>query len=413
LIDYHEFTLPNGLRVIHHEDNSTQLCVLNLLYDIGSKHEDSEKTGFAHLFEHLMFGGSVNIPHFDSPLQYAGGENNAFTNHDFTNYYITIPAPNIETAFWLESDRMLGLNINQNSLDVQKKVVIEEFKERYLNRPYGDVWLKTLDLAYDVHPYKWATIGKEISHIENAQLNDVTHFYQTYYTPSNAILCIAGNINLQNASALCHKWFAPIANKNSEKNIYNQEPKQLIAKELTHYAPVPADLLVKAYHCSSRTSSDYYATELLSDILGRKSGSLYQNLVKELKLFSDINCYLSGEIEPGLFVIEGKLAAEVDMDKAELALSNIIESVINEGCNLEELERVKNKTETSLRFNDIDVLNKAMKLCFAKLLNDMEMINQEHNRYGSVTQNNVDNIMRSILTKQNCSTLHYLSNKHG
>src|SRR6187551_587226 len=264
MIAFKEFTLSNGLQVYVHEDPTVQIAVMNILYDVGSRDEQSTKTGFAHLFEHLMFGGSQNISSYDEPLQKVGGENNAFTSTDITNYYLTVPASNLETAFWLESDRMLSLSFDPKVLDVQRKVVVEEFKQRYLNQPYGDVWLKLRPLAYKVHPYQWATIGKEIRHIEEAQLEDVKDFFSKWYAPNNAILTLAGNCSLERAKALCEKWFAPIPAASVPVRNIPAEPAQNEQRRMTVNAKVPNNNLYMAWHCCSRYDDEFYATDLLS-----------------------------------------------------------------------------------------------------------------------------------------------------
>lgn len=414
MIQYTYFQLDNGLKVIHHEDVSTQLCVLNVLYDVGSKFEHPDKTGFAHLFEHLMFGGSVNIPQFDTPLQFAGGESNAFTSNDITNYYLTLPAPNIETGFWLESDRMLSLDFSQQSLDIQKNVVIEEYKERYLNPPYGDVWLKLLPLAYKIHPYSWPTIGKQVSHIQDATLDDVRAFFKNFYCPNNAIMVIAGNITLERATELTQKWFGPIPAQPSKKPIYQQEPKQLEPRLEKVEANVPLDLLVKSYHSVARNHADYYATDLISDMLGSgKSARLYDALVKENRLFSELDCYLTGDIDAGLIVIEGKLLSGISIETGEKAIEELLSGFCKNGVQETELEKVKNKTETNIRFNDIGVLNKAMKLAYTCLLGDITLVNEEADRYRNITTQDISRVSQELFNPNNCSTLHYLAKQHG
>jgi predicted Zn-dependent peptidase len=414
LINYTFFQLDNGLKVIHHLDESTQLCVLNTLYDVGSKYEHSEKTGFAHLFEHLMFGGSVNIPKFDEPLQFAGGESNAFTSNDITNYYLTLPAPNIETGFWLESDRMLSLDFSQQSLGVQKNVVIEEYKERYLNPPYGDVWLKLLPLAYQKHPYRWPTIGKDISHIPDATLEDVRAFFKNYYCPNNAILVIAGNISLEKATQLTQKWFGPIPAQVNQKPKYEQEPKQLEPRLAKVEANVPQDLLVKAYHTVPRKHPDYYVTDLISDMLGSgKSARLYNALVKENRLFSELDCYLTGDIDAGLLVIEGKLLPSVSIQTGEMEIEKVLLDFCQKSIPDAELQKVKNKTETNIRFNDIGVLNKAMKLAYCCLLGNINLVNEEVNQYNNISTNDISRVAHNLFSPNNCSTLQYLAKQHG
>lgn len=411
LIKFNKFTLDNGLTVIHHNDSSTKLCVLNLLYKVGSKNEKPDKTGFAHLFEHLMFGGSVNVPDYDTQVQLAGGDNNAFTSNDITNYYITLPEVNIETGFWLESDRMLGLDFNPKVLEVQKSVVIEEFKERYLNQPYGDVWLNLLPLAYTKHPYRWATIGKEIGHIEQATMDDVKSFFYNFYAPNNCILVVAGNISLERTQALCKKWFEPIPMQQTKKDTYEAEPVQTSARQKDIYSDVPADLLVKAYHMPARTHQDYFACDLLSDLLASgKSSRLYHALVKENPLFSELDTYISGDAEPGLFIIEGKLHNHVDFSTAEQALAKEIDRFFNGKLQKGELEKVKNKTETNIRFGDANLLNRAMKLAFAEYLGDADLVNQEVNNYLKVSEEDIMRVGSSIIKPEKCNTLYYHKN---
>ena len=408
MIQYNTFTLDNGLTVIHHQDESTQLCVINTLYNVGSKHEDPNKTGFAHLFEHLMFGGSVNIEEFDEELQNAGGESNAFTSNDITNYYLTLPSNNIETGFWLESDRMLSLDFSQESLDVQKSVVIEEFKERYLNQPYGDVWLKILPLAYKVHPYSWPTIGKEISHIENATLDDVKAFFKSFYCPNNAVLVVAGNISLEKCITLCEKWFAPIPKQQINKPPYQKEPKQTEPRKETVYAEVPQDMIVMAYHIPARTENGYYVADLISDILGAgKSARLYNALVKKNPMFSELDAYLSGDIDEGLLLVEGKLLPNISMEEAENAIISELDKLKIAEVEELELQKVKNKSETNILFNDVGSLNKAMKLAYAWVLGDIELVNKEAEIYLSVNQKDIKQLAKEIFDLNNCSTLYY------
>jgi zinc protease len=408
LIQYNTFQLSNGLTVIHHFDNATQLCALNILYKVGSRNEDPQKTGFAHLFEHLMFGGSENIPEFDLALQTAGGESNAFTSNDITNYYVTLPANNIETGFWLESDRMLSLDFSEKSLLVQKNVVIEEFKERYLNQPYGDVWLRILPLAYKEHPYNWATIGKEISHIENADLDQVKSFFFNFYAPNNAIMVVAGNISLEETKRLSQKWFEPIPKRNTIIAPYKQEPKQTEARFEHVYSDVPVNMIVKAYHMGGRLNEDYYACDLLSDILGGgKSAQFYHKLVKEKRLFSELDTYISGDTDPGLFLIEGKLSKGVSFETAEAAILAELEAFKKEPVSEKELTKVINKTETNIQFGDISLLNRAMKLAFASFLGDINLANTEIDHYLAVTPESLQMVAKNMLVAENCSTLYY------
>ncbi|ANI89028.1 peptidase M16 [Arachidicoccus ginsenosidimutans] len=410
MIEYSRFVLDNGLRVLVHEDDSTPMAVVNIMYDVGARDENPEQTGFAHLFEHLMFGGSINIPDYDEPLQRAGGENNAYTTNDLTNYYCQLPAENIETAFWLESDRMLSLAFSKKSLDVQRKVVSEEFKEHYINKPYGDVWHKLREMAYTTHPYRWMTIGKELSHIENAKLDDVKNFFFKHYTPSNAILVVAGNVKTEQIKSLAEKWFAPIpSGKKYERNL-SQEPEQTEAKITEVRAKVPVDALYKAWHIGGRLDESYYVVDLLTDILGEgPSSRLYQSLVKEQQLFSGIGCYHLGSIDAGLVVVDGKLSKGVSMQDAEAAVDKEIEKLLNESISEKELQKVINKTESMIAFEDMSVLNRANSLAFYELLGDANLMNEELGKYQSVTLESLTKTAKEIFKPSNSNTLRYFA----
>ncbi len=408
MISYNIHHLKNGLTLIHHSDMNTNLCVTNLLYNVGARDEHPEQTGFAHLFEHLMFGGSVHIPSFDTPLQKASGENNAFTSNDITNYYITLPSENIETALWLESDRMLRLDFSEKSLAVQKGVVIEEFKQRYLNQPYGDSWLEIRPLAYETHPYRWATIGKEISHIENAKLDDVSRFFDRFYNPSNAVLCIAGNIEFEEAVKLTEKWFGDIPSGTSNPNKYPREIEKKYRREKTIEADVPQNAFYMAFNMVERTHPLYFAFDLLSDILsGSESSRFMKTLVKEKGLFTHVHAYLTGDIDEGLFVIEGKLAGQTSFESAEQAVIEMLEAIKDNGLYEKELEKVKNKSITSNLFSKTSVLNKAMGLCYAHRLGDANLINTEVETMKAINEDMIRSACESYLLKSNQSVLKY------
>lgn len=410
MVNFEKFTLSNGLRVIVHQDTSTPMAVVNVMYDVGAKDEDPSQTGFAHLFEHLMFGGSINIPVYDEPLQMAGGENNAYTTNDLTNYYIQLPAENLETAFWLESDRMLSLAFSENSLDVQRKVVSEEFKEHYLNKPYGDVWHKMRELAYQVHPYRWMTIGKELSHIENARLQDVKNFFFKHYRPVNAILVVAGNVTTDQVKTLAEKWFLPIEQGDKYERRLPAEPKQEGPRKLEVHANVPLDALYKCWHIYPRMDHRYYVSDLITEVLsGGGSSRLFQALVKEKRLFSNIECYHFGSTDAGLLTIEGKLVKGVKFEVAEAAISEELEKLKNEKISKEELEKVKNKTESMIAFEDMSVMNRANSLAFYELLGDASLMNSELDRYHKVTVEDVQQLSHEIFREDNCSTLWYRS----
>lgn len=408
MLKFERFTLENGLKVLVHHDDTTPMVAVNVLYDVGARDEDPVRTGFAHLFEHLMFGGSENIPSYDEPLQVAGGENNAYTTNDITNYYIQLPLQNIETAFWLESDRMKALDFSEKSLDVQRKVVSEEFKEHYINKPYGSAWEFIRKLAYKKHPYQWMTIGKELKHIEEAQLSDVKDFFYKYYRPSNAILCVAGNVSVEQIKELAEKWFGDIPSGEERVRNLPHEKQQTEARKETVEADVPLDALYKVWHIGERLSLPYYAADLITEILGNGFASrLYQKLVKEKQLFSNINCYHTGSIDPGLLVIEGKIVEGKSLEDADKAIEEELERLVEHGVTDEELAKAKNKIEAMITFEDMSILSRANNLAFYELLGDAAMINEEWNRYQSVTAQFLQETAKDIFRVENSNTLYY------
>ena len=408
MIKYEKFTLNNGLKLIIHQDASTPIAAVNVLYDIGARDENPEKTGFAHLFEHLMFGGSINIENYDEHVEKAGGENNAFTSNDLTNYYITLPKENLETALWLESDRMEQLAFTDKSLEVQRSVVIEEFKQNYLNQPYGDINMLIRDMAYKKHPYRWSTIGKEISHIEQATMEDVKAFFYSYYAPNNAILVIAGDVDVQATKALVEKWFGGIERRDVPQRNLDVEPAQTKARKLVVERDVPIDVFYKVFHMCAKTDPEYHTTDLLSDILSRGDSSrLYKSLVKEQKLFSDIDAYVGGDADPGLFTFSGKLLEGVSMEAAEAGVMAEIKKIQEELIEEEELTKVKNKVLSALMFGEINVLNKAMSLAMAELAGDVEKANEEVARYEAVTAAGIQKVAKEIFREENSTVLYY------
>lgn len=407
-IKFDRFELANGLRVLVHEDPSTPMAIVNVLYDVGARDEDPKRTGFAHLFEHLMFGGSVNIDDFETPLQLAGGENNAYTTNDFTNYYIQLPAENIETAFWLESDRMLSLAFSEKSLEVQRKVVMEEFKEHYINKPYGDVWFKLRELVYRQHPYRWMTIGSELSHIEEAKLADVRNFFFKYYRPVNAILVVAGKVTTPQVRVLAEKWFGDIPSGEKYVRSIPREPRQEGPRKLEIKADVPLDALYKCYPMAARTEKGYYVADLITEVLGSGTSSrLHQALVKEKKLFSQVECYHTGSVDPGLVVVEGKLIKGVRMEDADRAVEDELGKMRTARVTEKELTKVKNKTESAIVFEDMSVMNRANSLAIYELLGDANMMNTELDRYRSVTAEDMLETSREVFDSQNSNTLYY------
>jgi predicted Zn-dependent peptidase len=408
MINFEKFTLANGLRVIIHQDASTPIVAMNILYDVGARDEDPGKTGFAHLFEHLMFGGSENIPKYDVPLERAGGENNAFTSNDVTNYYLTLPKQNLETAFWLESDRMNQLAFSEKSLEVQRNVVSEEFRQTHLNQPYGDVWLLLRPEVYKVHPYSWPTIGKKIEHITDATMEDVRAFYEKHYNPNNAILVVSGDVELAEIRRLAEKWFGPIENHGENKRLLPSEPTQTKARFMEAERDVPVDAIYKCYHMCSRADEAYHATDLLSDLLGNgQSSRLYYQLVKNKKLFSEINAFIMGSRDEGLLVVTGKPANGVSLEDADAAINTETDNLKSGLIDKSELQKVKNKVESTLAFSEMNVLDKAMNLAFSEINGDAGDVNLEAGKYQAVKPEDILVIARTVLNPENCTTMFY------
>lgn len=408
MITINRHTLPNGLRIVHSEMHSTQMVALNILYNVGARDEHPEHTGFAHLFEHLMFGGSANISDYDTHVQMAGGENNAWTNNDITNYYITLPRQNIETGFWLESDRMLSLDFNEKSLDIQRHVVIEEFKQRNLNQPYGDVGHLVRGLAYQVHPYQWPTIGKQTEHIAHATLDEVKDFFFRFYAPDNAILAVTGNITFEETLSLAEKWFGPIPRRNVTPRNLPKEPRQTAERRLTVSRKVPVDALYMVFHKCNRLHADYHTFDMLSDLLSSgRSSRFIQHLVVKKQIFSSIDAYISGSIDDGMFHIAGKPAPGISLEEAEAAVWHELEALKTEDINPIELEKVKNRYESEQIFSNLNYLNVATNLAFFELLGGAEDINHEVEKYRSVNAEQIKRVAREAFVHENCSVLYY------
>ncbi len=406
-IPYHTFRLDNGLKVIVHEDHSVATAVLDILYHVGARNEVPEKTGFAHLFEHLMFGGSRNIPNYDTPLQMVGGENNAFTTNDITNYYLTVPANQIETGFWLESDRMLALDFSQKNLDVQKSVVIEEFKQRYLNKPYGDAHLILRGLHYHTHPYRWPTIGQEIAHIESATLEDVEAFFYGYYAPNNATMVVAGNVTVDQVRDLAEKWFGEIPRRALLHKPLPAEPLQQEARQTTVYRDVPFPAVYKMYHIPARADEGYYAADMVTDILSSgKAGHLYQHMVKDRQVASSVRAFSWGAHDPGAVSIDGTVAKGRTVEEYETALAEVLAEMLN--VTETEVQRVKNSIESQYVMDRTTLLNKAMNLAISDSLGDTDLTNTSLAKYMAITQADVVEATRRYFRTDNCSTLYYL-----
>ena len=408
MIDYTREVLDNGLTLIHHHDKTTPFVIVNTLYKVGAKHEDEHRTGFAHLFEHLMFSGSKHFADFDKPLQEAGGENNAFTNNDYTNYYDMVPAVNIETPMCLEADRMVNLNINKKSLDVQRKVVCEEFKENYINQPYGNVWHILREMVYEKHPYRWPTIGKELKHVEDATLEDVKAFYSKYYQPSNAILVLAGNIEKEQASTLAKTYFGELTGSVVEKRIF-EEPEQTMAKEKTVYEDVPLNAVYIAFKICDRLHPDYYASDVTSDILSNGTSSrLHQKLVKEEKAFVEIDAYITSSDDIGMFVVEGKITDGIELQKATDLIWAELKKMQEEKVNESELQKCKNKMLTYMNFSEASLLNRAISLAYYELLGNANLINEEEKQYDAVSAEHIQQFAQKTFIKERSNTLFYL-----
>ena len=411
MIGYEKFELDNGLTVLFHRDETTPLAVVNVLYDVGARDEDENRTGFAHLFEHLMFGGSANIPNFDTPLQMAGGECNAFTNNDITNYYDILPAENIETAFWLESDRMLELAFTPKSLEVQRGVVIEEFKQRYLNQPYGDVWLNFRPLIYKKHPYQWATIGKSIEHIEGASMKDVKDFFYAHYAPNNAVLVVGGNLELDQVKKLAEKWFGPIPSREVKKRSLPHEPDQTEKRELDIERDVPANALYIAFRMGSRTSDDHYLGDLCTDVLaGSKSSRLYERAIVNERLFTSISSYVTGGLEDGLLVISGHLADGATFESAENVIWEELEKLMVEPIGENELQKVRNKHKTGKVFGEQSLLNRVMKIALLENMGKLEDLNSELQMYDAISAEDLQIFMQKIISQNKQTVLRVKKN---
>ncbi len=408
MVSYKKHTLDNGLRVIVHSDGTTPMAAVNILYDVGARDEEPERTGFAHLFEHLMFEGSVNVDRFDQNLQNAGGENNAFTTNDITNYYISLPAQNIETAFWLESDRMLGLGFSEEKLKTQKNVVTEEYRQSYLNQPYGDSWLLLRPLAYRVHPYRWATIGKNIEHIQEASLGDVKKFFSTFYRPSNAILSVAGNVQPEKIFSLAEKWFGDIPAGTPHVRNLPREPEQDGTKRSSVRRDVPQHQIFMAFHMCERSHPDFHTADLISDILSNgESARLPSRLVHDSKVFSEVNAFVTGNLDPGLLVVAGKPHNGVDIEKAEDMLWKEISDLVHNLASKRELDKVKNRVEATQTFSDSNVMAKAMNLAYYELQGDASLYNYQKDAYSAVSQEGLRRLAREIIREENMSVLHY------
>ena len=409
MIRFERHKLANGMRVLVHRDEGTPMVTVNILYDAGSRDEYPGSTGFAHLFEHLMFGGTTAVPVFDIPVMMAGGENNAFTSNDITNYFITLPANNLETALWLEADRMRGLDLNEERLSNQKSVVTEEFRQRYLNQPYGDLMLLLRPLAYQVHPYRWPAIGMDISHIEKADLASARRFYDRYYNPSNAILSIAGRVNPDDMFALAEKWFGNIPGGTTDSRSLPAEPLQDKRRELTVYRQVPAAHLLMAYHTGPRSSRDFYILDLMTDILaGCDSARFPSLLVRQKELFSDADIYLSGDADPGLVIFSGRLRDGTDIRMAEEAVTAELNRIIEESVTPAELDKARNRYESHRLMSYLSAANKAFNIAYHEVLGDAEGINTEKEQYMSVTSGEISEASRKTFRTENSNIIHYL-----
>jgi len=408
MISYEKMALQNSLTVLMHEDKNTPIASISVLYKVGSRDEHPEKTGFAHLFEHLMFGGSVNIPDYDGVMQRAGGENNAYTNHDYTHFFTTLPAINIETALWLESDRMLELMLQKELKKKKKKVVVEEFYETCLNLPYGDVWHELSALNYEKHPYKWPTIGVHPSHIEKANLADVKRFYDKYYHPGNAILVIAGPISIKRMKELAIKWFNDIPSSKTIKKNYASEPPKKEARHKQSQTEVPVDAIYMTFPCPGRADKAFYAVDLLSDIFSNgPSSRLIHRLTRENKYFNHIDCYVTGDFDPGLIVFEGRPTEKISLKDAEEIISKEINDLKNQLIDAAELQKWKNKAESTLVLSEMGIQSKSMNLGFFEALGNADLMNAESEIYQALTAEEIQQSAKIWLRDDQKSVLTY------
>lgn len=408
MITYKKTILSNGLSVIANRDKTSRMAAVNILYKVGARNENPNRTGLAHLFEHLMFRGTHQIPDFDTPVQMACGENNAFTNNDYTDFYITLPIANIETALWLESDRMTGLNLSNEACKIEKRVVIEEFRQRYLNQTYGDANMLLRALAYKQHPYRWATIGLSPEHIEQASAEEIHNFYRTFYHPSNAILSFSGDMAEEEFFALAEKWFGYIEDHKHDIPSIPMEPMQNEARRQEVERDVPATTITIAFKMGNRLSRDFFLGDITSDILaGGDSARLYEHLIKNKRLFASVNAYITGDVDCGLFVFTGQLLPSTTETEAEEALWAEMDDLHQNNISDYELEKVKNKFEANTLFGELNVMNKAMNLGYYEMIGDLSLINSEVEIYRSLTSGDISDFASRIFRKENSSTLIY------
>ena len=408
MITYKKTILANGLSVIANRDKTSRMAAVNILYKVGARNENPNRTGLAHLFEHLMFRGTHQIPDFDTPVQMACGENNAFTNNDYTDFYITLPIANIETALWLESDRMTGLNLSEEACKIEKRVVIEEFRQRYLNQPYGDANMLLRALAYKQHPYRWATIGLSPEHIEQASAEEIHNFYRTFYHPSNAILSFSGDMAEEEFFALAEKWFGGIEDHEHDIPSIPAEPTQNEARRQEIERDVPATTITIAFKMGNRLSRDFFLGDITSDILaGGDSARLYEHLIKNKRLFASVNAYITGDVDCGLFVFTGQLLPSTTEAEAEEALWAEMADLQQNNISDYELEKVKNKFEANTLFGELNVMNTAMNLGYYEMIGDLSLINREVEIYRSLTSGDISDFASRIFRKENSSTLIY------
>lgn len=405
-------TLSNGLRVLVHEDHTTPLAVCNVVYNVGSRDEDPDCTGLAHLMEHFMFTGSKNVPNYDNALQKVGAINNAYTCQDHTNYYVVLPANNLETALWIESDRMLELAFRQESLDIQKQVVIEEFKEHYLNRPYGDMMMLLHEMIFDKHPYQWLPIGKKTEHIAQVDMDIIRKFYYTYYRPNNAVLVVAGNVHYDEVITLVEKWFGDIPTSELPVRNYPAELPQTQARQLTVERDVPSDVLIKAWHMCDRMHPDYYAYDLMSDMFGTGHSSyLYKEFVTDRKLFTDISASIMGSCDNGLFYVSGRPTEGVSIDEADAALSQFLYHFQEGDSFAHDLQKVKNRAESILLNNEIKIDDRASNIAVGETISNAEYFLNERQHYFDVTEDQMRRLFHDTFVEEGSNTLKYRSCK--
>ena len=407
MIEIVEHKLPNGLKVVFNRNRSSQLAVVNMAYTVGARNEQPGKTGLAHFLEHLMFTGTFDVPSFDELLQSAGGESNAWTNNDLTNFYDVLPVNNLEVAIALEADRMCGLRLDDKSFESQKSVVVEEFKQRCLNVPYGNQEHLLRDLAYKVHPYRWPTIGQTVDDVQGITKDDVKYYYNNYYVPSGAVLSIVADADADEVLSMVERQFGDIEKTGTDKRPYSPEPEQQESRRLVTRQNVPYRRIVRAYHMGDRLCADYAECDILSDVLSNgRSSRLYRNVLAKGDLVSAIDASITANHDAGILKIQASLLPGVDFDKVEAAIDSEIEQMLDD-VTIDEIKKCINKYESNALFSNLTIEERASNMAQCCILGDVNMINTEIDKYQAVTCRSFVESAQKLLRTSNCSTLYY------